>query len=235
MTRPRPIILLPGLDGSGRMFRGMLETAPSTFAPRAVSYPTDQVRSYAELEPVVEASLPTDGPFVLLGESFAGPLAIRIAAKNPPGLIALVLVATFARAPVPGWMRRLGWLVTPRLLSRPPPAFLLRALLVGKDADDELIAQFRASAGSVKPEVMAARVRTVLDVDVTSQWATCSVPALYIRALDEKLLRAGIPEELKALKPDLEIGELPGPHLVLRRHPREAWELISRFVDRVSG
>lgn len=216
------------------MFRGMLETAPATFAPRAVSYPADQVRSYEELEPVVEASLPADGPFVLLGESFAGPLAIRVAAKNPPGLVALVLVATFARAPVSGWMRRLGWFATPRLFSRRPPAFLLRALLAGSDADDELIAQFRASIRSVRPEVLAARVKTVLDVDVTSQLAACPVPALYIRARGEALLRGGIPEELQALKPDLEIAELPGPHLVLQRHPREAWELISRFVDRVS-
>jgi pimeloyl-ACP methyl ester carboxylesterase len=52
----------------------------------------DQALRYDELLPLVLEHLPTDRPFVVLGESFSGPLAIRIAAVRPPCLRALVLV-----------------------------------------------------------------------------------------------------------------------------------------------
>jgi len=224
-----PIVLLPGLDGTGRMFRSFVEAAPEAFAPRVVSYPSHEVRTYAGLEPIVEAQLP-DEPFVLLGESFGGPLAMRIAARRPRGLVALVLVATFARSPVPPWLRRFRRLAHRAVFSFPPPAIVLRALLAGADADDELVAEFQASSSSVHPAVLAARVQAVLEVDATEQLKQCPVPMLYLRAEREALLRPGIPEELQAQRPDLQVVSIDAPHLVLQRAPEVAWEHIVRFL-----
>jgi pimeloyl-ACP methyl ester carboxylesterase len=215
------------------MFERLVESAPAELIPRVVSYPTREVRTYVGLEPIVEECFPESGPFVIVAESFAGPLALRVAAKRPPGLVAVVLVATFVRVPVPAWMQRLRFLLGRTFFSVPPPAFVLRALLAGWDADDDLIEAFQASIGSVHPAVTAARVRAVLDVDVTEQLVECPVPLLYIRAEGEALLRAGTAEELKERRPDLELVSLPGPHLVLQRHPREAWEVMSRFFARL--
>jgi hypothetical protein len=55
----------------------------------------------------VRAALPTRGRFVLLAESFSGPLAIRIAADPPSALVGLILCVTFARNPYPSlaWAR----------------------------------------------------------------------------------------------------------------------------------
>ncbi|MGZ5969311.1 MAG: alpha/beta fold hydrolase [Polyangiales bacterium] len=228
-----PVLLLPGLDGTGQMFERLVASAPAEVTPHVVSYPTHEVRTYVGLEPIVERSFPASGPFVIVAESFAGPLALRVAAKRPPGLVAVVLVATFVRAPVPGWMQHLRFLLGRSFFSVPPPAFVLRALLAGWDADDELVEAFQASIGSVHPAVTAARVRAVLDVDVTEQLVECPVPLLYIRAEDEALLRAGIAEELRERRPDLELASLPGPHLVLQRHPREAWEVMRRLFARL--
>jgi len=83
---PLPILLLPGLDGTGRMFQPLLDTAPATFAPLVVSYPTHEVRGYPGLESIVERSLPARGSYAIVAESFGGPLAVRVAAKRPPGL-----------------------------------------------------------------------------------------------------------------------------------------------------
>ena len=226
-----PLVLLPGLDGTGHLFRRFVGAAPAIVAPRVVSYPPDEPRSYAELEAIVEASVP-GGPFAIVAESFAGPLALRVAAKRPAGLVAVVLVATFVRAPTPWWMRPLRRLARPSLFRRPPPALLVRVLMTGFDADDALVSELRASIASVRAEVIAARVQAVLDVDATEQLAGCPVPLLYIAAEHDALLRDGIAAELVAVRPDLEVVSLPAPHLVLQTRPREAAAVVASFLER---
>ena len=94
------LVLLPGMDGTGILFEPFLESLPESISPIVVTYPCDMPLSYAELLQVIEAKLPSAEPFIVLGESFSGPLALRIAASCPPGLKGLVLSASFARNPI---------------------------------------------------------------------------------------------------------------------------------------
>ena len=104
------LVLLPGLDGTGKLFADFLKALDLGVRTRVVPYPPDVPLGYDELEPLVRAALPAQGAFVLLGESFSGPLAIRIAARPPPGLTGLILCVTFASNPYPrlAWARRLA-------------------------------------------------------------------------------------------------------------------------------
>src|ERR1700677_2682366 len=101
------LVLLPGLDGTGIQFRPLLPHLPKEIRPIVLSYPPDQALGYADLLPRVLSALPKDVPFVLLGESFSGPLAIMAAATRPSGLVVLILCATYIRNPA--WIR-LAWL-----------------------------------------------------------------------------------------------------------------------------
>jgi hypothetical protein len=49
-----------------------------------VAYPKDVPMNYDELETLVTAALPTDRPFVLLGESFSGPAAVAASVAADP-------------------------------------------------------------------------------------------------------------------------------------------------------
>ena len=91
------IVLLPGMDGSGALFGDFI--AALGLNPVIVAYPPDTPQTYDELEHFVHQSLPAGEPYILLGESFSGPVAIRIASRKPAGLKALVLVCTFAALP----------------------------------------------------------------------------------------------------------------------------------------
>src|ERR1700722_12941492 len=93
------LILLPGLDGTGKLFAEFLKALDLGVSASVVSYPPEVPLGYHELEPIVRAALPAHDPFVLLGESFSGPLAIRIAADPPPALKGLILCVTFASNP----------------------------------------------------------------------------------------------------------------------------------------
>lgn len=107
------LVLLPGLDGTGTLFTPLLDHLAAT--PVVASYPPEPL-SYERLLAQVARLLP-DGPFVILAESFSGPLAIRLAYRRPPGLQALVLVSSFPRFP---WGRWLRWSVAPWMFSRLP-------------------------------------------------------------------------------------------------------------------
>src|SRR3984957_19651439 len=107
--RTPKLVLLPGLDGTGKLFADFLKTLDLGVSANVVPYPADVPLGYDELEHLVRAALPTRGRFVLLGESFSGPLAIRIAADPPPGLSGLILCVTLASYPYTrlAWARRL--------------------------------------------------------------------------------------------------------------------------------
>ena len=97
---PLPIlVLLPGMDGTGRLFDPLLHALPPNVAVQVLRYPPDQVLDYPALVERVWQQLPLDRPFVLLGESFSGPVAVSIAARRPSALLGLVLCSSFVRNP----------------------------------------------------------------------------------------------------------------------------------------
>ena len=100
------LVLLPGLDGTGRLFDPLIRHLPEWIHPVVVSYPKDQSYGYQDLMKIVTRSLPEDTDFVILGESFSGPLSIMIARQRPKRLIGLILCATFVKNPfrfLPSW------------------------------------------------------------------------------------------------------------------------------------
>jgi pimeloyl-ACP methyl ester carboxylesterase len=128
------IVLLPGIDGTGELFRPFTEALPPQFIPQVISYPTSGPQSYDDLVHVVNRALPPTKHFVLLGESFGGPLALKVASQSIPNLRAVVLCATFVLNPLP-WS--FAWVpFAPRsmftfIVKRNIPSSVLRLFLTG--------------------------------------------------------------------------------------------------------
>jgi pimeloyl-[acyl-carrier protein] methyl ester esterase len=87
------LVLLPGTDGTGELFRPLIERLPREIECVPVRYPGDRWMSYLDLAGFVACQCPASGPFVLVAESFSTPLAIQIAATRPENLVGLVLCA----------------------------------------------------------------------------------------------------------------------------------------------
>jgi surfactin synthase thioesterase subunit len=77
---PLLTVLLPGLEGTGRLFARFTAAAVPALELQVIAFPPDRRLTYAQLDELVRRQLPADRPFALLGESFSGPLALRIAA-----------------------------------------------------------------------------------------------------------------------------------------------------------
>jgi pimeloyl-ACP methyl ester carboxylesterase len=228
-------VLLPGLDGTGGLFRPLIDAMPSDAEHAVLSYPLDRPLSYDELQPVAAAQVPRGRPVVLVAESFSGPIALRYAAAAEPGHVrAVVLCASFVRSPVPPWVRHVA---RPVLFRRRPPRAAVRALLAGWDAPAALLGAFEAAVSSVTPEVMSARVREVIAVDAVAALAACTAPLLYLRASRDRLVGVRAAQHVMTRGAGVTVRTIDGPHLLLQASPAAAWREIAAFVvarDRAS-
>ena len=223
------LMLLPGMDGTGRLFGPLLRILPQGLEVTVFAYPPDRPCGYAELLPLVEAAIPEGGEFVVLGESFSGPLALLLAARRPRGLRGVILCASFARGPWRFPARWLGLLVRP-FWFRAVPGSLIRRTRLGRFDTPPLGGMVEAALVGVHPAVLAARARAVLGADVGAQLQACPVPILSLSATEDRLVSGRSLAHIRGLQPRVEAVDLVGPHLLLQAVPELAAPVIQRFA-----
>lgn len=222
------VVILPGLDGTATLLDAFCSALDALgVTAQAVAYPPDQALGYRELEHLVRSQLPLAGRFILLGESFSGPLAIRIAASPPPGLVGIVLSTTFASAPIPA-LAPLASLV--RFAPARPPMALLSWSLLGRWATSTLEAELAGALRAVRPTVLRARAAAALRVDVSALVPSIAVPVLQLVASSDRLLGKSAGKALAAALPSCHTVTVAGPHLLLQTATRDCAAAIAAFA-----
>jgi pimeloyl-[acyl-carrier protein] methyl ester esterase len=231
MPSPLPLlVLLPGMDGTGLMF-GPFVKALGDWESKVVRYPPE-LTSYEDCTAFARKQVPVDRPFLLLGESFSGPVAIALAAENPPGLQGLVLCSTFARNPRPN----LGWLAPlVRLLPAPRlPKFLLRRLLLRRPAPEALLRLVDLLLDELQPRTMKRRLLAVGAVDHTDLLVGVPVPILVLSASQDRLVPEAATRWMREHRA-LDAVRLQGPHWLLQARPKACMRAIREFLGRAGS
>jgi pimeloyl-ACP methyl ester carboxylesterase len=231
---PVRLVLLPGMDGTGDLFEPLREAMGAHAPVDVVRYSGTERLGYSELEPLVRAHLarlPEGEPFVLLGESFSGPLAISIAASPPPGLRGLILCCSFARPPSPGLALMRGGLIDllMTLLHAPQMAGPVRRMLLGRFATPRLAALLQASMRKVSGAVMTHRMKEVQRVNVVDKLAQVRVPSMYLQAMQDRVVPAQAARVIQRVLADLRVVRLEGPHGLLQAAPDATARAIENF------
>ena len=227
------LVLLPGLDGTGKLFSEFVKDLRSSVDSVIVAYPNDQPLGYHELDALVSAALPRNRPFVLLGESFSGPIAMRIAARSPAGLVAVVLCGTFAKNPFPWarWVRPLAAYLPLKSL----PRWVRAPLMWGSTSPQRAPAQMERAIAGVSPAVIRHRIAAVLAVDESAALGAIRLPTLVMRATRDRVIsRAATRWILKTL-PAARLVEIDGPHLLLQTRPAECAAIVLEFMSHCSA
>jgi pimeloyl-[acyl-carrier protein] methyl ester esterase len=221
------LVLLPGMDGTARLFQPLRSALPSTLEVLPVAYPTDTPMGYAAL--LETLPVPSE-PFAVVAESFSGPLALMLAARKPPGMKALVLVSTFVSSPVPAWQKVAASFLGERLFRGPPPKWAVRRYLLGGGASQKDVEAVRAATASVRADVLAKRAREIFRVDASAELASCPVPVTYLRGTRDSIVGRSMMERMKAILPAMTCVELAGPHLLLQCKPAESTREVLRAI-----
>lgn len=226
------LVVLPGLDGTASLLTAFATAARPHFSSvRVVSYPRDRVLTYSALEELSRGELPSDTPFMLLGESFSGPIALAIAANPPPGLVGLVLSTTFSRSPVP-YLSPFAPMAAFAPVRGLPPS-LLSWLLLGRWATPELVSSLQSALASVSPSVLRSRAAVALRADASESLGNVSVPVLYLRATGDRLLAPATGDRIVAAIPQASLVNVAGPHLLLQAAPESSAAAVVAFSARL--
>jgi len=225
------LVLLPCLNGTGELFAPLLGPLNVHFTTSVVSYTRDQLLNYQQLIPRIREVIPWDQPYTLLAESFSGPLALQFCAVQPQNITALVLVTSFVRNPIHPLLECFRFLVKDSWLQKPLPESLLKRFLVGEDCPQGLSDLIMETVRSVRPEVLAHRIRMAMDTDARLALQSCQKPLLYLAGTQDKIVAGRGLEQIRAIRPDVSAVEIDGPHLLLQRRPGEAVTAIQKFLQ----
>jgi pimeloyl-ACP methyl ester carboxylesterase len=217
------------MDGTAAPRADFAAALGSRIETHVVSYPPDPTLGYTELEALVSASLPTDRPYVLLGESFSGPIAISIAASSPRHLIGLILCVTFAKDPLP-LLGSMPWLL-PLVPFGLAPMRVISAVLLGRFATAPLIEALRVTFNEVPTRTFKARLAAVARADMRPALANVHIPLLYLRASEDRLVPRRCAEAIARVATQTRIVDIEAPHMLLQVAPAAAAAAVRAFVQ----
>lgn len=172
--------------------------------------------------------------FAVLGYSLGGNVAVRIAARYPRRVTALVLTASFARAG-----HRLGLItqVWAELARRGEDELLARLLvplalgpqvlegLTGEQVEEVV----RATAASLPPGG-GDHAALVEGADLRADLARIGVPALVVATTADRLVPLEVQRELADALPGARWAELATGHMPFAELPGEWAELVTGFL-----
>ncbi|WP_436898517.1 alpha/beta fold hydrolase [Acinetobacter gyllenbergii] len=225
------LVLLPGMDGTGTLFQPLIAEIGDCFNVKVIRYPSTEAFGYETLEEFVVKTLPVDEPFVILGESFSGPIAISIAAAQPKGLIGVILCCTFAINPRPTFsvFRSLLKILPPRLA----PIAVLDYLLLGRYSTRELRSALALAVGQVSSAAFEARLNAIHAVNFLSKLKFISVPVLYLQATKDRVVPPTAAYFIQKELSTVRIVPIDAPHCLLQAVPSHAASIIKLFSAEV--
>ena len=223
------LIVLPGLDGTATLHSSFCNAVSSSFDTVVViPYPPQEALDYSALEALVRDVLPPIMPFVLLGESFSGPIALSIAADPPSNLVAVVLSTSFGSSPLPA-LSRLAALIRFAPV-RAVPRSILSWWLLGRWATPELKGSLDSALLAVSPAVLRFRAAAALQASVPNLVAV-TVPVLYLRATQDRLVSRSAGAQILLSVTSCMLVDIEGPHLLLQAAPHACARVIGDFVE----
>jgi pimeloyl-[acyl-carrier protein] methyl ester esterase len=215
------VVLLPGLHGSTALYDTFVALAPSWARCHPVPLPTLGDQSLDGLARTLEAELrPLEG-FVLVGESFSGPIAARLAAQPGRKVALLVLCNPLVELPF-GFP---AGLAASAASWRGMPAAAAATILA--DGDRPLGKAALDGIRALPKEVLEARLAAAFTATSSEMAPLLAPPLLAILGTRDRLVS---PDGTRALLADLPFAtvvEIDAPHLVVQTRPAEVWDAIS--------
>jgi len=225
-------VLLPGLDGTGILFRPLIEALPPEIRTLTCAYPGDDFLPPAGLAETVEERISGIGDVVILAESWSGLVCLELLRRNPTNIAGVIFVACFVAPPRPALLALSRLLPLSALMRLPPPASLVRRYCLGAGTGPERLALFREALAAVRPEVLAERLGSLRGIGPYVE--PVAPTACYIQATTDRLVPARAQAAFSAMVPHLEIARVAGPHFLLQARPGECAAVIRDFIRRLS-
>lgn len=222
------LVLLPGLDGPGVLFRPLLAELPKDVRPGVIAYPSNQTLSLSEYARLVARQLPHQ-EFVLLAESFSGLVALALLADAAPRLSGVLFVGGFAEPPRRLLLQLATLVPWAGSAMRSAPPFLLRQFCLGKTANSQQLALLREALAAVSPSVLTHRLGLVAARQPFGK-KQFAIPCHYLQASQDRLVPPSAARWFQHHFAPCEVDCIEGPHFLLQARPQPCAEWVAKKV-----
>lgn len=221
--------MLPGLDGTGKLFAPVIPHLESFFDLTIVTYP--DLGSFNEYVDSARNQLPESTGLSLLAESLSGPIAIALMAQRAGQFGPSVLSSTFARSPLAA--------MTHLAKHVPQQMFSIGALSdFYLDVDAEEHDDFSETQplplnvmDQIDGVVLRHRIEIMSRIDVSALLPQIDVPMLYLRAERDRIVSDSDAQLIQQNLPKVARINLDAPHLLLQTRPQECAELVIKHFE----
>ena len=228
MGQRHKLVMMPGFDGTGKLFEPIVPLLRAEFDLVFVTYP--DLNSFQDYIDCARNQLPAKPGYSLLAESFSGPVAIALLAHLGGQIGPSVLAATFARSPL-ATLTRMASHVPGQMFS----IGALNEFCLDIDApEDEDISETQPLPLNVTEQldgaVLKHRIGVFSRIDVSALLPQIDVPVLYLRAARDGIVSENDASMLEQHLPGVQRVDVDGPHLLLQTCPHQCAGLIVDYL-----
>lgn len=227
MNTDHTLVLMPGLDGTGKLFAPIIPLLEHHFGLQIVTYP--DLDSFDDYVDCALAQLPTSN-FSLVAESFSGPVALAVMAQRPGLIGPSVLSATYARSPLPELTRMSSYVPDQMFSIGALGQFCLDVYEVEEEDFSETQPLPLNLTEQLDGSLLKNRISALSRIDISALLPGIEVPILYLRGMQDRIVSENDAILLQNNLPNIDRVDIDAPHLLLQTRPQQCAELIIQHV-----
>jgi pimeloyl-[acyl-carrier protein] methyl ester esterase len=219
-------LLLPGLDGTGKLFSHFVQLRPPSFSCEVLAY-DDGFAESDEYVNAVKVRFRADTKTVLIAESFSGPIATHVASRYPEQVAGIVFAASFVTPPHPMLLNIAS--VMPTSAFGAMRTTLVNHFCVNGVREKNVIDEASAVVGELESAVIKRRLMLLGSLAKLAH-AQIDIPVLSLRATQDRLITQAATSSIATTFPKAISVDVDAPHFLLQTHPEECWRHIEKFI-----
>lgn len=220
------IILLPGLDGTGSLFKGLLEALPNELDVDVISLNNLEGESYVnQAKELANKYACID--VTLIAESYSGRLAYEWCGLSNSRVRSLVFLASFISPP--SLISKLaGYLPVSLLKPHRLNRYLMSKLGFAGKGSAEHVNQVFQSLERTDNHKLKQRLRNISQLDAPT--AIHTIPSIYIQPSNDYLVGKNVVAILASRFHNLAVEQLTGGHFIGQSAPQECAKIINQLI-----
>lgn len=221
------IILLPGLDGTGLLFQGLVKELSPEFDVEVISYDDIEAVSYLDQAKEIAETIKAEEIFIV-EESYSGRVAYELGLILGKRVKGIVFLAGFISRPL--IFSRLASYVPIKVLA--PNVFgkyLLNLFGFNLSANNDLVDSVFNSLRQADKRKLKYRLRNISDLDKPLKTLTCSV--IYVRPSRDLLVGEKAVQYLASKCLSFSQVNVNGGHFIGQSNPGACARVVSNAVE----
>jgi len=221
------IILLPGLDGTGMLFKEMLKALPNALTIQVICLDELEGNSYANKAQYLANSLSSSELFIV-AESYSGPLAYALCNILGSKVKQLVLLASFISAP--SLLSRFAHLI-PVFALKPSKLniWLLNKVGFASSANKNQVSDVFKSISFANKTKLKNRLHNISRLSKPKNLH--ATPVVYIKPTNDLLVNSRAVDDVKSVFSNTKVVTINGGHFIAQTHSIECANIIKRAID----